>query len=79
MSFWNTIPACSKIDILEESRHTALMLRVMADSETDIERVGNEDYTLYGPEEALLARPRSSLLKLGFTIYCMIVSFLRAT
>lgn len=78
MTFWNSIPACSKIDVLEESRHIPVMLRALSDGETGIERVGLEDYTLYGSEEALLARPRSPLLKLGFTIYCMVLTFLRS-
>ena len=76
MSFWD-FPRSSKLDILDERRHTHIYLAAFKDSETDIVEVDRNNYTLYGKDEALLATPQHKLLQLVFMVYYLTVKFLK--
>lgn len=68
MDFWNNIPRSAKWDVLQDERHAYLWQRALKDSTTGVERIDN-DYILYGSEEALLLRPKLAVMKIGMTLY----------
>lgn len=61
--FWK-LPHCSKLDRLDERRHTEVILRALSDEDTQIEEVSRNTYNLTGPSEALLLEPQSSILQM---------------
>ena len=67
--FWRNIPAWAKWDELSEIKHLPLLQRVLEDPETGAEEFDRDEYILYGPEEALLFRPKGLLPRLAMTLY----------
>ena len=67
--FWHSIPAWAKWDELSETKHLPLLQRVLEDPETGVEGFNRDEYILYGPEEALLFRPKGRLPRLAMHLY----------
>lgn len=61
--FWK-LPCCSKLNHLDERRHADIILRALADSETQVEHVNRTTYSLTGPSESLLLIPQSKVLQM---------------
>lgn len=51
------LPHCSKLDILEEPSHTHLILHFLGDAETEMEKLKDGSFILYGSQEAILVVP----------------------
>lgn len=76
--FWD-FPQSAKWDQLDEHnpRHAKLIINALEDTETGVECIDRETYSMYGEEEALLVRPKSVLLFICLDIYrglCAIMS-----
>ena len=63
-SFWK-FPQYIKWDILDEPKHSYIILAALRDPVTGIEWMDEFSYTVYGPEEALLIRPPTLSISLG--------------
>lgn len=73
--FWR-FSRSSKIDVLCDRLHTRTMLRALSDQETHIEICPSGGYILFNEESGLLAKPENYILKVGFLMYCMIMTYL---
>lgn len=61
--FWK-LPHCSKLNRLDTQRHAEIILRALADADTQVEQVTRTTYSLAGPSEALLLESESSVLQM---------------
>lgn len=73
-SFW-PLAHSSKADVLQESKHSYIILRALNDPVTQIEPDGS-DWILYSNEEALLVRPSSCYLKIVMLWYCHLMQIM---
>ena len=74
-SFWD-FPACSKIDVLDERKHSHLILAALRDNVTEAEAVDRTTYTIYGSNEALLVQTVSMPLRVALLVYGRVISFM---
>ena len=72
-SFWELAPSC-KYDVFEDQQ-ARLILKALSDAQTRIEANSRRDWTMFGPEDALLVRVRSRPINLTMAL---LYSFLRA-
>lgn len=61
-SFWD-FPHSSKLDVLREDRHSAIIRKALADPTTQI-NYDNHDWIVFGEEEALLIQASSCYLRI---------------
>jgi hypothetical protein len=76
-SFWN-LPKHSKLDILREGEfnHSEVIIRALADEETNVEFIDKDTYSIYGTEEGLLIQAVSPVFRIGLLLYCSMLAFL---
>lgn len=72
-SFWD-LPACSKLETLEEHKHFDKLLCALNDPDTQIDKNSGPQLIIYGPEQALLVNLHSFPMKLIMSIYSLITS-----
>lgn len=63
--FWNCLPQCSKIDVLDRPQHVSMIAACLGDPLTSVERLDKDTYSVYGPEEAILVRPTALTVSFG--------------
>jgi hypothetical protein len=72
--FWDLPPAC-KYDVFEDQQ-ARLIMRALADIYTQVEPNSRDDWTVSGPEDALLVRVQNVPINLALLV---LWSFLSAT
>lgn len=70
-SFWD-FPHSSKLDVLKEPRHAAIIRKALADQGTQINPEGRE-WMLFGEEEALLVQCSSCYLRILLHWYYQVI------
>lgn len=76
MSFWN-FRASDKWDEIDIVRHPKLWSGALSDPDTGAYALKRGEYVLYGPEEALLFRPKRAVFRVGMELYLALLSLIK--